>query len=547
MSQFNASNISNQSIQFTYSGSTIFMPSGISSASFKVTGSDLNTFIEKSASVILELDPISGKHLQFRTPSASLGTSDDKVQFFISNSATPKIGIGTNNPLATLDIVDVEDSAEGFVFLIRNARTVTKGGDPGDAAGTINFVITSGSYDKIDTSGSVGKITSEVDAVSTEGVGGHIRFEVSDTKTSNLSNDPVEVLRLLKDSTDTNDYTAIVTGSLRTTKNISAFTGFIEAGDYINASNYLRGDSLKIGVTTNPGSGNAIILGDLKVTNITGSIISASGAITGSDVYINDWGSVSASLAAAGGGGAVATYTNGVDNRVITSTGTDSINGESNLTFDGSKLLVSGSGSTLLEVVGSEGQLFSITDSLSGSLFAVSDVSGLPILEVFSDDTVKIGTFNDEAITVNGNTAAITGSFTGSFEGTRHFEDNPNTDADILFIGNTTTTQGLCYFLTGSGWVLTNANTPISSSGLLAIAKGTNSTTDGMIVRGVASLSGTPSGAGFGNRLYLRAGANGALIGGVPSTSGYVVRMVGYSLDTSKVWFDPSNDYIQLA
>ena len=76
-----------------------------------------------------------------------------------------------------------------------------------------------------------------------------------------------------------------------------------------------------------------------------------------------------------------------------------------------------GSGSTLFEVNGSEGQLFSITDSLSGSLFAVSDVSGLPILEVFSDDTVKIGSFNNEAITVNGSTAVVTGSFTGSFVG----------------------------------------------------------------------------------------------------------------------------------
>jgi hypothetical protein len=44
-------------------------------------------------------------------------------------------------------------------------------------------------------------------------------------------------------------------------------------------------------------------------------------------------------------------------------------------------ITLEGSGSTLFEVNGSEGQLFSITDSLSGSLFAVSDVSGLPILE----------------------------------------------------------------------------------------------------------------------------------------------------------------------
>ena len=42
----------------------------------------------------------------------------------------------------------------------------------------------------------------------------------------------------------------------------------------------------------------------------------------------------------------------------------------------------SGSGSTLFDVLGSQGQLFSITDDLTGTLFTVSDISGLPILQV---------------------------------------------------------------------------------------------------------------------------------------------------------------------
>ena len=75
------------------------------------------------------------------------------------------------------------------------------------------------------------------------------------------------------------------------------------------------------------------------------------------------------------------------------------------------------SGSTVFDIQGSLGTLFTITDELSGSLFSVNDVSGIPIFEVFSDDTVKIGTYNDEAIIVNGNSAIVTGSFTGSFTG----------------------------------------------------------------------------------------------------------------------------------
>ena len=64
-------------------------------------------------------------------------------------------------------------------------------------------------------------------------------------------------------------------------------------------------------------------------------------------------------------------------------------------------LVVNGSGSVLLDVQGSQGQLFSVTDSLSGSLFSVKDISGMPIMEVFSDDTVRMGQFGQRALFVS--------------------------------------------------------------------------------------------------------------------------------------------------
>jgi len=58
-------------------------------------------------------------------------------------------------------------------------------------------------------------------------------------------------------------------------------------------------------------------------------------------------------------------------------------------------LIVEGSGGTILDIQGSVGQLFSITDSLTGDLFAVSDISGIPILNVNSSGAVDIdGTLN---------------------------------------------------------------------------------------------------------------------------------------------------------
>jgi hypothetical protein len=64
-------------------------------------------------------------------------------------------------------------------------------------------------------------------------------------------------------------------------------------------------------------------------------------------------------------------------------------------------LVVNGSGSVLLDVQGSQGQLFSVTDSLSGSLFAVKDISGIPVMEAFSDNTVRMGQFGQKALFVS--------------------------------------------------------------------------------------------------------------------------------------------------
>ena len=69
-----------------------------------------------------------------------------------------------------------------------------------------------------------------------------------------------------------------------------------------------------------------------------------------------------------------------------------------------------GSGGTLLDVQGSQGQLFSVTDSLLGSIFAVSDISGVPIMDVNSSGTsyfsgdVGIGTASpSQSLQVEGN------------------------------------------------------------------------------------------------------------------------------------------------
>jgi hypothetical protein len=65
-------------------------------------------------------------------------------------------------------------------------------------------------------------------------------------------------------------------------------------------------------------------------------------------------------------------------------------------------LTIVGSGNTLSQplfsVLGSSGELFSISDSLVGSLFSVNDISGLPVIEVFSDNTILMGDYQSPSL-----------------------------------------------------------------------------------------------------------------------------------------------------
>lgn len=61
-------------------------------------------------------------------------------------------------------------------------------------------------------------------------------------------------------------------------------------------------------------------------------------------------------------------------------------------------------------VAGESGSLFSVNDSLTGTIFSVNDASGLPIIEVNSNevtDTVTIGEFGTNAIFVSAGNVGI--------------------------------------------------------------------------------------------------------------------------------------------
>jgi hypothetical protein len=119
------------------------------------------------------------------------------------------------------------------------------------------------------------------------------------------------------------------------------------------------------------------------------------------------------------------------------------ITGSANITqaLTSSAALISGSGTQRLTVVGSgsaqplftvqgsQGELFSIVDSLSGSLFSVNDQSGLPIMEVFSDNTILMGNYLDPML--------LTTTRTGSAAGINTLYTLPTSSYDAVYIDYT--------------------------------------------------------------------------------------------------------------
>jgi len=95
--------------------------------------------------------------------------------------------------------------------------------------------------------------------------------------------------------------------------------------------------------------------------------------------------------------------------------GNAQITGSLSITGSGG-LSVESSGSTVFEVIGSEGTLFSIDDDLDGTIFTANDKSGLPVLEASASGEVYIGKSPQSLYTtavISSNNANVTQSIYG--------------------------------------------------------------------------------------------------------------------------------------
>ena len=224
----------------------------------------------------------------------------------------------------------------------------------------------------------------------------------------------------------------------------------------------------------------------------------------------------------------------------LTFPSSDGSNGQV-LTTNGSGTLsfaASGSGVTTFLALNDTPSSFTASKFLkvnsAGNAVELVDGSGSGISNVVEDTTPQLGGDLD----TNGKNVLF--AKTGN--------TNHASNGDIVKIGTGSTTQGeLCYYTSSGTWAAADADATGTAGGvLLAIALGTDPDADGMLLRGMYTLDHDPG--TIGDELYVSTTA-GDITGTAPSGTGDIVRVVGYCLDSTngQIWFNPSNDFIELA
>jgi len=145
----------------------------------------------------------------------------------------------------------------------------------------------------------------------------------------------------------------------------------------------------------------------------------------------------------------------------------------------------------------------------------------------------------------------VTGDLTGNVDGTELEIQTQTTAVDaageaegtVVKFGTGTLVAGQVYTHASGAWIAVDADASTTTEGLLGMALGTSPTTHGLLVHGVGYLSHDPGAAG--DVLYVHT-TEGELSATQPSTAGDFVRVAGYCLADNKVFFSPSQDFIEV-
>jgi hypothetical protein len=104
---------------------------------------------------------------------------------------------------------------------------------------------------------------------------------------------------------------------------------------------------------------------------------------------------------------------------------------------------------------------------------------------------------------------------------------------------------GSTYYLSSSNtWLLTDADAASSSRNLIAIATTGAGFNRGMLIRGY--YRNTAWSFTVGAPVYLATSPAGGLTSTQPTATADIVRVVGYAIATDEIYFNPSQEWIEL-
>lgn len=214
--------------------------------------------------------------------------------------------------------------------------------------------------------------------------------------------------------------------------------------------------------------------------------------------------------------------------------GSPSGSGSASLAFSG---ITSATNTTAAMVVGTGASLAaSGSGTITATAIAVGGITGLG---------TGVGTFLATPSSAN-LAAAVTGE-TGT--GALVFGTSPTIDKPTIsgtFTAGASLVNGnVCYMATADGKMeLTDADAAATSAGFLAMCTATIAED----ATGVFTMEGlyTTSGLAAGSTYYLSTTA-GAITATAPVGTADIVRVVGYALSSTVLWFKPDATFIELA
>ena len=113
-------------------------------------------------------------------------------------------------------------------------------------------------------------------------------------------------------------------------------------------------------------------------------------------------------------------------------------------------------------------------------------------------------------------------------------------EGTVLSIGTLGLIVGTVYMWDGSEWGAANAGALATADGLMGVATASAAAPD-VLVSGIIQMSATGS---AGDPLYLDSGGTNGLLTATAPGVGNIVRLMGYKLDSTRVYFNPSSDWI---